>query len=215
MASISDDIRKHQPLQIQHDKYHHVHSTNSTNSISPPETKRRLGVVLISASQLILRALSFAFSLSAAVSTVTNIQTTEVLPGFVLVARYSYSSSLRFFVVANLVGSAFSLFSVLYLFKRRSATRSFYIPPKHYSFALFIHDLLVTALLLAGCSAATAIGLVAKNGVARSGWMPICNHFHRFCNVGAVSLALSYSSFLSFFILTVLSAAMSKHTQDL
>ncbi|CAN1189246.1 CASP-like protein 1F1 [Linum perenne] len=173
-----------------------------SNNNSPAVTKnKQLGV------HVLLRALSFAFALSAAITTLTNQQTTEVLPGFVFVARYYYSSALRFFAVANLVASAFSLGSLLYLLKERTQSGGFYVvAPRDHCFVLFLHDLVTMVLVLAACSAATAIGIVAMFGEDHSGWMPICGHFHRFCSKATISVALSYMSFASLFVLTILSA---------
>ncbi|CAL1389190.1 unnamed protein product [Linum trigynum] len=71
---------------------------------------------------------------------------------------------------------------------------------------------MVMGLVVAGCSAAMAIGVIGKYGENHSGWMPICDHFHRFCNRGTTSLALSYISLVLLFILTIMSSRNSSRS---
>lgn len=65
-------------------------------------------------------------------------------------------------------------------------------------------------LLTSGCSAGTAVGLVARNGEAKIGWPPICDLFPKFCHKITWSIAFSYLALGCLFILPVLSVAKLK-----
>nr|XP_009783527.1 PREDICTED: CASP-like protein 1F1 [Nicotiana sylvestris]XP_009783528.1 PREDICTED: CASP-like protein 1F1 [Nicotiana sylvestris]XP_009783529.1 PREDICTED: CASP-like protein 1F1 [Nicotiana sylvestris]XP_009783530.1 PREDICTED: CASP-like protein 1F1 [Nicotiana sylvestris] len=78
---------------------------------------------------------------------------------------------------------------------------------------MFIHDLMMMVLLLAGCAAATSIGFVGKYGVRQAGWMPICDHVSKFCHRVADSVMLSYLGVFFYLCLTIISANRSRHIQ--
>lgn len=67
-------------------------------------------------------------------------------------------------------------------------------------------------LVMAACSAATAIGYVGKNGDTYTGWAPICDHFAKFCDRGGASIVSSFVAFVLFFILSVSSANKPRPT---
>lgn len=69
------------------------------------------------------------------------------------------------------------------------------------------------SLVLAGCAAATAIGFIGKYGDSHTGWMPICDHFGRFCDRGTISMIFSYLSLVLLLTLTVTSASKSRQIQ--
>lgn len=142
----------------------------------------------------------------------------------------------RFFAFANVVVCAFSVLSLMFLFILARYGSS----PSHFFFlflhdlvnfsrkrsiyvdhiASVSHNLFffggfwcwqfMMCLILAGCAAATAVGFVGKYGNSHSGWMPICNHFVRFCHRTTISLMVSYFSLLFLLILTVTSASNSR-----
>jgi len=56
---------------------------------------------------------------------------------------------------------------------------------------------LVVNLQTAALAGAGAIGSVAMWGNETSGWYAVCRLYRRYCNVGAVALALSFAAFLS------------------
>lgn len=63
-----------------------------------------------------------------------------------------------------------------------------------------------TAMVISATSAATAIGLVARDGHNYLGWMAICGDFVKFCNKMTVAVILSYFSFVLYLLLTIISA---------
>ncbi|KAM7509307.1 hypothetical protein LguiA_019760 [Lonicera macranthoides] len=64
----------------------------------------------------------------------------------------------------------------------------------------------MTALMISGCAAATAIGYVGRYGQNKSGWLPICARTPNFCLRMTLALAFSYLSFFSLLALTLVSA---------
>lgn len=59
-----------------------------------------------------------------------------------------------------------------------------------------------TAMVISATSAATAIGLVARDGNNYLGWMAICGDFVKFCNKMTVAVVLSYFSFVLYLLLS-------------
>ncbi|KAH7867365.1 hypothetical protein Vadar_032533 [Vaccinium darrowii] len=157
------------------------------------------------ATQFCLRILAAVASLSAALVMITDKQTV-ILYGIQMDAKYSYSSAFTFFVIANLVSCAFSVVS---LFAAGILVRNCSGPNKKYFF-LFLHDLVMTTLVMAASAAATAIGFVGKFGNTHVGWIAICDDFGRFCDRIIISVHLSYLAFLLYLLLTVISANKSR-----
>ncbi|XP_057972595.1 CASP-like protein 1F1 [Malania oleifera] len=157
-------------------------------------------------AQIFLRILAFATALTATCLMVTNKQSTVIF-GIEIDAKYSYSSAFKFFALANAVACAFcvvSLFLAFFLARQGSINPSTY-------FLLFLHDLMMMGLVLAACAAATAIGYVGQYGNRHTGWVSICNQFGKFCRRSTISVVLSYLSFISLLLLSVISAYMSRH----
>ncbi|KAK7311320.1 hypothetical protein RJT34_09377 [Clitoria ternatea] len=149
----------------------------------------------------ILRILAIVLTATSIAVTVTNHQTVFIF-GLRLEAHYYYSPSFKFFVAANGVVCAMSLLTlIINLVLRKQASER-----KHYYFFLFLHDMVMTVLLIAGCAAVTAIGYVGQFGEEHVGWQPICDHVHKFCRTNLVSILLSYFAFCAYFGLTILSA---------
>ncbi|KAK4395554.1 CASP-like protein 1F1 [Sesamum angolense] len=175
---------------------------DKTYHIPPPKSQK-----LFILTQIPLRILAAAVTLAATSITLTNKQT-AVIYGIQIDARYSYSPALKFFAYANLIACAFAVLSLfLALILRNKAVDSTYY------FYMFLHDLVMTILLMAGCAAATAVGYVGKYGDRHAGWMAVCGYFEEFCNRGTAASSLSYFGFLFYFILTVVSANRSRHFQ--
>ncbi|XP_059300105.1 CASP-like protein 1F1 [Lycium ferocissimum] len=154
-------------------------------------------------TQILFRILATAFTLAATLIILTSKQTVTVF-GIEMDARYNYSSAFKFFAFANMIGCALSVLS-LFL----ASVLSHRGLPKNY-FYMFLHDLIVMALLLAGCAAATAIGYVGKYGEMHSGWMPICDHVSKFCHKVTTSVMLSYFAVILYLCLVIISANQSR-----
>ncbi|XP_055831744.1 CASP-like protein 1F1 [Solanum dulcamara] len=174
-----------------------MHNQNRPN----PHLKSHKGLL---ATQILLRILSIAFTLAAIVMILISKQTVTVY-GIEMEARYTYSSAFKFFAIANMIGCAFSVLSLILA----SVLGHKSVDPKNY-FYMFLHDLIMMALLLAGCAAATAIGYVGQYGESHSGWMPICDHVDKFCRKVRHSIILSYIAVLLYLCLTIISANQSR-----
>lgn len=70
-------------------------------------------------------------------------------------------------------------------------------------------------LMISGCAAATGIGYIGRFGEEKIGWGAVCGRVGEFCNRMLVSVAFSYSAFLSYLALTIISASklMSQATE--
>lgn len=73
----------------------------------------------------------------------------------------------------------------------------------------------MTVLMTSGCAASTAVGYVGRYGEERIGWVAVCGHIGKFCNINLVSVALSYLTFLVYLALVIISASklMSRATE--
>ncbi|CAN6485522.1 unnamed protein product [Victoria cruziana] len=143
--------------------------------------------------QILLRLLAGGAALAAAIIMASNRQTTYIF-GLAVEAKYSYSEAFKFFVAANAIGFLYSLISVSFM--ARSSSSKYKI-----LFVISVLDLAATALLASGCSAATAVAYIAKNGNEHAGWLAICGYMDSYCNRGGISLACSYAAFIVFFLL--------------
>ncbi|KAJ8752561.1 hypothetical protein K2173_005450 [Erythroxylum novogranatense] len=156
-------------------------------------------------AQIGLRIGTLATSLAAAILTVTNIGTIELIPGFPIVAKYSYEGSFTYLAAANFIAAAFSLLSLIAVAVLGRPGSN----PTNY-FYFFIGDLLTLSLELSAIGAATAIGLLAKNGNNRIGWPAICGFATKFCNRGMISIVFAYFAMVKLVMLTIISATKSR-----
>ncbi|CAL5192963.1 unnamed protein product [Lathyrus oleraceus] len=174
-------------------------SSNTTTTTTSSSQKHHRTFIM---TQNILRILVIVFTAVSVVVTVTNNQTVTLF-SFQFEAHFYYSSSLKFFVVANSVVCFLSVLLLIFnLLRRRQQTHQL----KDYCFFLFLFDLVMTVLLIAGCTATSAIGFVGQYGEDHVGWTPICNNVKKFCRVNLTSLLISYLAFFANLGLTVLIA---------
>ncbi|KAL6177677.1 hypothetical protein ACLB2K_049202 [Fragaria x ananassa] len=171
---------------------------------NPPVMKSQK---LLLGAQICLRTFAMATTLAATWIIITSKQSTEIV-GITFDARYSYSSAFKFLAFANAVVSACCLVSSLLVFLLHLQGSN----PNHYF--LFLHDLFIMCLVLAGCAAATAIGFVGRYGNSHTGWSPICDHFDKFCHRVSISVILSYLSLIILLMLTVGSAINSRQIRS-
>ncbi|KAK6148024.1 hypothetical protein DH2020_018936 [Rehmannia glutinosa] len=178
-------------------------STNGkSHNISPLKTQKIFFV-----AQITLRILATATTLAATWIMLTTKQT-QLVFGIQVDARYSYSPAFKFFAYANLVACASTVLSLFVAFILGKKA----VDPT-YHFYMFLHDLTMTVLLMAGCAAATAIGYVGKYGNSHTGWMAVCGYFAKFCNRATAASSLSYLGFFFYLLLTVISANTSPQIQ--
>lgn len=162
-------------------------------------------------SQIILRTLVVASTMTAVVVTVTSHQSVSIF-GLVLEASYKYSSAMRFQVGANVVVCSFCFFVWVIMVRRLTMRTKQEWKPLSY-FMLLVHDLVVMTLCVSGCAASSTVGYLAKYGQKQGGWTPFCNYVNSFCNRQALALGFSYLAFLSLFFLSLMAAyKLSSHT---
>ncbi|KAI6682694.1 hypothetical protein NL676_028607 [Syzygium grande] len=151
-------------------------------------------------AQICSRIFSIATTLAATSVMVTCRQSITVF-GIRIDVRYSYSSDFKFFAFA--IASAFSMMSLflLIVFTHPRGPRK----PSNFFF-LFLHDLWMMSLVLAGCTAATAVGYVGKYGNNHTSWMPICDHLGKLRSKATTSMAFAYASLFLFMLLATLIA---------
>lgn len=61
-------------------------------------------------------------------------------------------------------------------------------------------------LMISACAAATGVGFIGLLGEEKIGWGAVCGGVGKFCTRMLVSLAFSYSAFLAYLALTIISA---------
>ncbi|KAK2361623.1 CASP protein 1E1 [Trifolium repens] len=171
--------------------------SSTTTTISSSQKHHRTFLML----QNIFRIFVIVLTAVSIAVMVTNNQSFMVLT-FQIEAHFYYSSSLKFFVAANGVVCFLSVLRLLINLLMRKQTP----PRKDFYFYIFLLDLVMTLLLIAGCAAATAVGYVGQFGEERMGWPAVCNHVQKFCKTNLVSLLLSYLAFFANLGLTILIA---------
>ncbi|GFQ01104.1 CASP-like protein 1f2 [Phtheirospermum japonicum] len=131
---------------------------------------------------------------------VTSQQTVSFF-GIAMEARYSYSTSFRFNVVADSIVCVLVVLSVILVISLNRPKSN----PKNY-FYLLLLDLVSLLVVLSGSSAAMAIGYVGRFGQSESGWMPICDRVPKFCDKIMASIVSSFVAVICLFVLTIMSA---------
>ncbi|KAL9260592.1 CASP-like protein [Drosera capensis] len=156
------------------------------------------------ASQIFLRLFAVVSSAISAYFMFTSSEETLVYD-LAMSAKYSYSPAFKFEAYINVAACVFGLISsiITWVAIRKGNPNTY--------FFLFLHDLVVMSLILAGCSAAAAIGYVGKNGFEEAGWGAICDHFGAFCNRVTISIILGLASAIFFLLLSIISVINSRH----
>ncbi|XP_021756019.1 CASP-like protein 1F2 [Chenopodium quinoa] len=153
---------------------------------------------ILCVTQILLRSLAAMSAIASIFVMVNSGQSTEVF-GIIIQAKYSYSSAFKFLLGTNIAICAYlvlSIFTICVFFALKTNWKAY--------FSLFLQDLIVTVLMISGCAAATAIGYVGKYGQDQTGWSKICDNATIFCNYIAISIGLSYFTFICLFVLTIM-----------
>ncbi|ERN06223.1 CASP-like protein 1F1 isoform X1 [Amborella trichopoda] len=156
-------------------------------------------------SQIIVRSIAAITSLSATILMVTDKQSISLF-GLPITAKYTYAPAFRFFTASNSIAFAYSVLSLTYLLLKKAQGSG-----QKIGFFVFLLDLIMVVVVMAGSSGATAMAWLGKYGNPHTGWLPICGTFKSFCFRAAFSLSLSYVSFFALFLLILLSR--NKNTQ--
>ncbi|CAL9107180.1 unnamed protein product [Musa acuminata var. zebrina] len=128
---------------------------------------------------LLLRLLAAAATLCATVIMATSHDSTTLF-GLTLDAKFQYTPSFKFFVVANAIGCGYSLVVL-------------FVPPtSSLSRLVTVLDVMVAMLLTAAIAAAGALAQLGKRGNSHAGWLPTCGQIPSFCHhvMGALICAL-------------------------
>ncbi|KAL8143917.1 hypothetical protein V2J09_016949 [Rumex salicifolius] len=157
-----------------------------------------------------VRIMAAGASIASSWMMLTNHENALVFGMMPMLAKYSYVPSFKLMAYANVVAGVLAVLSLCALVVVAAVSRKKMTPNGY--FFLFLHDLVVMTLVMAGSSAATAEGNVGRHGNPHSGWMPICGYVGHFCSRATASIALSYSAFFLFLALTVLSAFSARNS---
>ncbi|KAL6552403.1 hypothetical protein OROHE_007767 [Orobanche hederae] len=168
---------------------------------SPPPRTRKYYYT----TQITFRVLAVAVTLAAAWLMMSNKENTVVY-GIQADARYSYAPAFKFLAVANLIALAFSVVSALLALVLGKVALS----PAHF-YIFFLHDLMITLLLMAACAASSVVAYIGKYGYDHIGWMAICDYFAKFCNRSQAAIILTYLGFALYLLLTLVSANKLLH----
>ncbi|CAN6472205.1 unnamed protein product [Victoria cruziana] len=172
-----------------------MESVEIAKTIKPDEYPMSRNFLVL---QLFLRLLAGVSALVAALIMALN-KKTFVYFGLTITAKYNYSGAYEFFVSANFIAFAYSILSSMFMKLMKSSASK----PRS-QFLIFFFDLTMVVLLIAGCSAATAFGFIAKFGNEHAGWLPVCRYMESYCNISLIPMALSYGAFLVFYLLTAI-----------
>ncbi|XP_065862093.1 casparian strip membrane protein 5 [Euphorbia lathyris] len=172
---------------------------------APKAANRGLSIL-----DFILRLVALVAVLASAIVMGTTNETLPFTTQFVRFrATYDDLPTFTFFVVANVIASAYLLLSLplsIVNIVRSSATNSRII--------LVVLDAVMLALLTAGASAATAIVYLAHEGNTQANWFAICRQFNAFCERISGSMIGSFVGIAVFILLILLSAlVLSRRNQ--
>ncbi|KAJ6754536.1 NITRATE FORMATE IRON DEHYDROGENASE [Salix purpurea] len=160
-------------------------------------------------AQITIRFFAIAFTL-AAIPVMITAEEPISLFGMAISPSYKQSSAMKFLLGANATVCAFTVLSLLFVWPlRRSGS-------KHINyFLLHLHDMVMTLLLMSGCSAATAVGYLSQYGQPETSWSPICDIVKKFCHQILISTVLSYLAFFCYLALDILSVhkLLSRETE--
>ncbi|CAL9190852.1 CASP-like protein 1C1 [Musa acuminata AAA Group] len=139
---------------------------------------------------LLLRLLAAAATLCATVVMATSRDSTTIF-GLTLDAKFQYTPSFEFFVVANAVGCGYTLL-VLFVPPTTSLSR-----------LVIVFDVTVAMLLTAATAAAGAMAQVGKKGNSHAGWMPICGQVPSFCDHVTGALICAFVGVIAYFLIVL------------
>ncbi|KAM7272368.1 hypothetical protein ACFE04_027031 [Oxalis oulophora] len=151
-------------------------------------------------AQIFLRLAIVGTTLGAMLVTIYTKQSITMF-GMVVEAQYNYADAFKYYVYAN---GIVCLFTIMSLFFAVYINRGDCNPANH--FILFLHDLSMMSLELSGCTAATAVGYIAKYGNSHTGWLAFCDQFGKYCDRVTFGLVLGFLGFVFLLMLTVISA---------
>ncbi|CAA3001578.1 casparian strip membrane protein 1-like [Olea europaea var. sylvestris] len=162
----------------------------------------------ISRLDFIMRIVAVIGTFGSAVAMGTTSESFPLFTQFIRFrAKYNDLPTFTFFVVANVIVTAYLILSLLlsifHIVKSDArVTRT----------VLIIFDMAMLAFLTSGASAATAIVYLAHKGNTRANWFAICQQFNSFCERVSGSLVGSFIAILVLMLLIVLSAvALSRN----
>ncbi|CAN6353281.1 unnamed protein product [Urochloa humidicola] len=141
---------------------------------------------------IVLRLAGAGAAAAAAIIMVTSHETTTFF-GIEMDAKYSYTPSFIFFVVAFAVAAAYSLLVILVR------------PGSTLARLVLLTDVMVGMLLTGAVAATGAIADVGRNGNPHAGWLPICGQVRAYCGHVAGALIAGFVSLAVYFLIIMYS----------
>ncbi|WVZ97429.1 hypothetical protein U9M48_042969 [Paspalum notatum var. saurae] len=141
---------------------------------------------------VVLRMAAAGAAAAAAIIMVTSHETTSLF-SIEMEAKYSYTPSFVFFVVAFALSVAYSLL-VLLVSLGSTASR-----------LVLLTDVIIGMLLTGAVAATGAISDVGKNGNTHAGWLPICGQVQAYCNHVMGALIAGFVSLVVYFLIIMYS----------
>ncbi|XP_043718009.1 CASP-like protein 1D1 [Telopea speciosissima] len=157
---------------------------------------------------LCLRILLFTASLTAMVVMVTSNQTKLIqtpMYSFPIPAKFTYSPSYKYFVVALSLSTLYSILSGIassWILANPCSSKKllkFYL-------ALISHDVLMLGAVAAATGCAGAVGYIGLKGNSHANWSEICDVYDKFCRHIGASVVVSLFASLLLASLVMLSA---------
>ncbi|XP_078175019.1 CASP-like protein 1C1 [Carex rostrata] len=109
--------------------------------------------------------------------------------GVTMEAKYQYTPSFKFFVIANAIASGYNVLVI-------------FVPAASPFSGLVIMSDTIMAMLLTGALAATgAISEMAKHGNIHAGWLPICRQIPAYCDHVSGSLISAFVGLIVFVVI--------------
>ncbi|KAI3728149.1 hypothetical protein L6452_16779 [Arctium lappa] len=157
-------------------------------------------------TDLVLRFLAMALTLSAAVILGLNQQSTTVTLTIVpslppvnlpVTAKWLHMSAMVYFVIANAIVCSYTAVSLILMLATKGGN-------KNVSLMITILDLVMVALLFSAIGATGAVGLIGYKGNSHVHWEKVCNVFDKFCHRVAAAMVLSFIGSMAYLLLIVL-----------
>ncbi|GJN38247.1 hypothetical protein PR202_gb27272 [Eleusine coracana subsp. coracana] len=160
--------------------------------------------MITNAVRVVLRAVTAAAAGVAAVVMATSQEMSDAFVfGFQMEAKFQYSPSLVFFVIANAVACAYSLLALIVPLESPAAR------------FVLMADVIVSMLLSGAIGAAAAVSDLGKNGNSHAFWQPICGLVETFCqHVGGALISSLVAVILCFLALIYSIYALTKPTSS-
>ncbi|XP_059655057.1 casparian strip membrane protein 2-like [Cornus florida] len=182
-----------------------IAETSRKGPAAPKGGRNKKGLAIF---DFVLRLGAIAATLAASVTMGTSDQTLPFFTQFFqFSAGYDDLPTFQFFVIANAIVCSYLVLSLP--FSILCIVRPHAVGPR---LLLIICDIVITGLITAAASSATAIVYLAHTGSPSANWNPICQQFTDFCQSVSGAVVGSFMAVVAFMFLLFFSAlALRKH----